>query len=327
MQSGTYCHNIDPEHNLNSLRNWLASVPSKQSPASGIALRLLSGTCFVVLAALVKDLASRYAISEIMFFRSACAIPPLLIYSCLIGRGRRDIIIRRPFAHLRRAIVGGGSMVLTFYAYATLPIVTAQSLIFLAPIISVGIAPLFGEHVCRWRVLSAAAGFVGVVLMIGAPMNMFGPADAEVSKMLGIACGLGSAALTAVSLMAIRDLSKTETPNSIALCFVVFCAMATLATLPLGWRLPGLIDFGLLCACGLVGAAGHLLLTTALARAEVSLLAPFEYFSILTTVLIGSVYFGEWPTTPELIGISLIVVGGSVAISRHVLSGPPEASA
>ncbi|MBT8460185.1 MAG: DMT family transporter, partial [Boseongicola sp.] len=60
----------------------------------------------------------------------------------------------------------------------------------------------------------------------------------------------------------------------------------------------------------LVGGVGQIFLTASYRNADASVVAPFEYASILMALGIGYVVFDEVPTAMMLIGIVLIVAAG-----------------
>ena len=47
------------------------------------------------------------------------------------------------------------------------------------------------------------------------------------------------------------------------------------------------------------------------------MLAPFDYASMIFAVLVGWLWFDEWPTTVMLIGAGLVIAGGGLIIWRE----------
>ena len=68
---------------------------------------------------------------------------------------------------------------------------------------------------------------------------------------------------------------------------------------------------------GLLGGVGQILLTSAYRWADVGVIAPFEYASILFALLIGYAVFDEVPTAPMLGGASLVIAAGVFIIWRE----------
>lgn len=90
-----------------------------------------------------------------------------------------------------------------------------------------------------------------------------------------------------------------------------------LATLPFGWVMPDPTTAALLVLSGILGGLGQILLTSSYRYADASLIAPFEYVSMLLAVLIGWFIFDEAPTATVLIGAALVIVAGILIIWRE----------
>ena len=68
---------------------------------------------------------------------------------------------------------------------------------------------------------------------------------------------------------------------------------------------------------GLAGGVGQILLTTSYRLADASLVAPFDYASMLLAIAIGYGVFGEVPTTQTLIGGGIVMFAGVLIIWRE----------
>ena len=73
----------------------------------------------------------------------------------------------------------------------------------------------------------------------------------------------------------------------------------------------------MLVTAGLMGGIGQILLTSAYRHADVSVIAPFEYASMLLAIGSGFFFFGEIPTLPTLAGAVLIILAGVIIIFRE----------
>jgi drug/metabolite transporter (DMT)-like permease len=73
----------------------------------------------------------------------------------------------------------------------------------------------------------------------------------------------------------------------------------------------------LLMGAGLLGGLGQIFLTASYREADASLVAPFEYASMLFALGIGYFVFGEVPTLTMLAGAALIVTAGILIIWRE----------
>ena len=74
---------------------------------------------------------------------------------------------------------------------------------------------------------------------------------------------------------------------------------------------------GLLILAGLLGGVGQILLTTSYRNTDASLIAPFEYTSMLLAIIVGYTVFGEEPGATTLAGGAMIVISGILIIWRE----------
>jgi len=77
---------------------------------------------------------------------------------------------------------------------------------------------LLSERLTIWRVGGLVLGFAGVIVLVWPELT---GGTLERTRLIGTGLGLISAILSALSLIMIRSLSRTESPGAIALYFVV----------------------------------------------------------------------------------------------------------
>jgi drug/metabolite transporter (DMT)-like permease len=80
---------------------------------------------------------------------------------------------------------------------------------------------------------------------------------------------------------------------------------------------PTAAEAALLVMCGLLGGLGQILLTSSYRHADASVVAPFDYASILFAIAIGWWVFDEMPTPAVLGGAALVVLAGVLIIWRE----------
>ncbi|RYE57469.1 MAG: hypothetical protein EOP20_07385 [Hyphomicrobiales bacterium] len=122
------------------------------------------------------------------------------------------------------------------------------------------------------------------------------------------------AATNALSRVQVKDLTRTEPPASIALSFALICSVVGFATSLLGWVDLTMTQFILLAGAGLLGGLGHVLMMESVARAPVSVLAPYEYTGIIWAFGFDLVLLGIVPTPWALAG-ALVVVGAAALVA------------
>src|SRR6202023_3668672 len=108
-----------------------------------------------------------------------------------------------------------------------------------------------------------------------------------------------------------------ETTSSIVFYFSLICAVAGLVTWPFGWVTPTNHELVALMCIGFLGGTAHILLTESYRSASASLLAPFDYTSMVWALVLGYAFFGEVPTTMIVLGSAIIAAAGIVVIWRE----------
>jgi drug/metabolite transporter (DMT)-like permease len=128
---------------------------------------------------------------------------------------------------------------------------------------------------------------------------------------------LGGAVFAALAQVFVRKLVNTEKTAAIVFYFSLTATVLSLVTLPFGWVWPTPTETALLVTAGLLGGLGQILLTSSYREADASLVAPFDYASMLFALAIGYFIFAEVPTVTMLGGAALIVVAGILIIWRE----------
>ena len=81
--------------------------------------------------------------------------------------------------------------------------------------------------------------------------------------------------------------------------------------LPFVWKTPeGLRDITYFCSLGVLGAMGHYFVARALAYAPANIVAPFQYMQLLGSVIVGYLFFGDFPDFLGWVGAAIIVGSG-----------------
>jgi drug/metabolite transporter (DMT)-like permease len=243
-----------------------------------------------------------------VFFRSAFALLPIVIFMTWRREFPRALATRKPLGHLVRSGLGATAMFASFAAVARLPVAEATLLAQLSPVaMAVGGVLLLGERFTLHRAAAFALVLAGVAALV---VPDLGESRGQV---LGYGLGVLAALLTAGALVTVRRISRTETAASIAFYFVLVTALAGLATLPLGWVAVSGPTLALLVLAGLFGGAAHICMTLALRYAEVSRLAPFEYVALIWPVLADLLIFGLPLSGGFLVALPLVLGGAALA--------------
>ena len=297
----------------------------------GIALKVASAFVFSLMSMSVKLQAEAFPIAQLVFFRSFFALAVLLFWLALLGQFPHALRTSRPFGHLTRSIIGSFGMFLGFASLALLPLADATALGFVAPLMTVALASVFlGESVRVYRWSAVAFGFLGVVVMLWEHLGV----GAERAGGLGVGLALGGAACSAFATIVTRRLVTTEETGAIVFYFSlmttivgVFALTAAViwrpewpgATMMMAqaWIAPSFGGFAALAAIGMLGGVGQILTTQSFRYADASIIACFDYTSMIFAVALSLVVFGDAPTVHVLIGSAIVALAGLFVIWRE----------
>lgn len=303
----------------------------------GIALKLLSTLLFAMMAGLVRHLGPVAPVGQMVFFRSAFAILPVVVIFAARGELRSAVYTRRPLGQLGRGLLSVCVMFTNFSALTRLPLADATAISFAAPLITVALAAIIlKEHVGLYRWTAVAVGFAGVIVMLIPHFDFghyatIGATTAAIGSMFAVT----SAICNAGTIIQTRRLTESETTSSIVFYFSLVCALAGLATLPFGWHYPTGGELAALILLGVLGGLAHLLLTESYRHAPASVIAPFDYASMLWALLLGYWLFGELPAPLVYVGGVIVAAAGLFVIWRErrpslrpagAAEGPPQAA-
>jgi drug/metabolite transporter (DMT)-like permease len=301
---------------------------TRLNPLRGIGLKISSVTVFTAMAICIKASAPHVPPGEAVFFRSFFAIPVILGWLAWEGNLRHGLDTLYPMGHVWRGLVGTTAMGLGFTALGMLPLPEATALGYAAPLLTVIFAAMFlGEQVRAFRLSAVFVGLVGVMIVLAPRMTVTSLGDASKLQTVGAFAAVLGAVFVALAQVFVRKLVNTETTAAIVFYFSITAATLSLVTLPFGWALPTPREAVLLVGAGFLGGIGQILLTESYRHAETSVIAPFEYVSMLLALVLGYLIFEELPTRAMLTGAALIVAAGLFIIWRERRLGIQRAGA
>jgi drug/metabolite transporter (DMT)-like permease len=290
--------------------------PSDPRPFTGIALKVLSTVAFTGMATLIKLVSDRYPVGEITFSRSFFALIPVGFW---VGWRHFPKIFRtsRFGGHVVRSIAGAGAMFLGFSALSLLPIADATAIGYASPLMTVVFAVLLlGErvHVYRWS--AVAIGLCGVLVILS---DYVGPEASHTThgSVVGAIFSLSGAIAGALAATQTRSLTRLEPAATIVVYFSSLTAVFSLFTIPFGWVMPDRLDAICLAIAGICGGIGQVLLTQSYRFGDASLIAPFDYTSMLWALIVSLAVFGTWPSSTVLGGAAIVIAAGLFVIYRE----------
>lgn len=284
-------------------------MSAEDSRLRAIATMLAAVAIFSFMDAVLKMLAARYPPMQVAALRGATSLP-FTLAPVLFARRYADLRAHRIRMHLLRGslsvLVLGGFIL----AVRELSLANAYALFLSAPLMVAALSvPLLREHVDWPRWIAILVGLGGVAAMLRVSASGLG--------MLGALAALGSAFAYALSALTVRVMTRSETTVSVVFWAVgVMTVISTLIALP-HWVPVGRSDFKWLAALGLLAAVGQYLLTEAFRRAPPSVVAPFEYTTLLWGVGFDRLIWNVLPAPRVWAGGAVVIASGLYLIWRE----------
>lgn len=275
---------------------------------------LLACAMFAIMGALVKVAADLDAsLSEIVLFRGIPSVLLLFVWA----RGTRRVI--RPTSwrfHIWRNVSGITSMWLGFFALSHLPLPTAISLNYTAPLFIAGWLLFFGgAQKDPVRVLAVAAGFLGVLGILRPSIQH----DQWLPALMGLMAG----GLAAIAMMQVRQLGQSGEPEwrTVILFSLGVCCSGLVGISIQGWHTTNPLALLALIGLGSAGLIGQLGMTRAFGLGSTLLTAALQYTTIIFAAFIGILVWGDRPAPLAWAGMALIIASGLMSVWRtHVES-------
>jgi drug/metabolite transporter (DMT)-like permease len=273
---------------------------------------------FSFMDALLKLLSAHYPPMEVATLRGAASLPFTVLPVLLAGRVR-DLAPRRWPMHLLRGALTAAVLGGFIYAVRVLSLANTYSVFLCAPLLVAAFSvPLLRERVGWRNWLAILVGLAGVLTMLH-------PTSAGLAS-LGALAALGGATAYALSAIAVRVLTRTDTTVS-----VVFWTIGLMTALAAGIAAPGWVAIApahwkWLLALGVLAAVGQYLLTEAFRSAPPSVVSPFEYTALLWGIGIDRVVWHVLPSARVLLGGGIVIASG-LYLAWHERSAPGHALA
>ncbi|MGB3247257.1 MAG: DMT family transporter [Sulfitobacter sp.] len=285
-------------------------------PSFGVALKVGAILLFTTMAAIIKSIADEVPAGEAVFFRSFFAIPVILVWLWQRGQLSVGLKAQNPMGHVWRGLFGTIAMGLTFSGLGLLPLPEVTAIGFATPIFTVALAAiLLGEKVRIFRLAAVGIGLLGVMIILWPRFSHIG--TMEQTATIGALLILIATLMRSLVQIHIRQLVQTEHTAAIVFYFSATASLLALLTLPFGWVVPTPGTFGMLVLAGLVGGIAQILVTSAYRFGSASMLAPYDYTSMIFAIFIGYFVFEELPTLVMLCGAMLVIGAGGLVIWRE----------
>jgi drug/metabolite transporter (DMT)-like permease len=248
------------------------------------------------------------------FFQMVLTLPLLVT----VG-GARAFRAKRPWMNLLRGGLHAAATLLFFTAVKYMPLADVFAIYFVEPFMLTAMSALFlGEKVGWRRWLAIVVGFGGAMIVIQPSFAIFG-----LTSLLPVLCAF----LFALYLFLNRAIGDADPPLTMQTISGLGGTVFMVAALAIGHGM-GNADFvpalpgswwmlAILLVLGGISGYGHLLVVHAFRLAPLSLLAPFQYFEIISATVLGLVIFGDFPSASKWLGIAVVVGSGLFIIWRE----------
>ncbi|MFK8079094.1 MAG: DMT family transporter [Granulosicoccus sp.] len=250
------------------------------------------------------------AVMQILALRS-CLIVSIL-GAVFVYRGKAAQLKPNNFkAHLGRGLVGFTAPLCFFYGITHIPLTDAVVIFFTSIFFVTLLSIVFlGEKVGVHRWASIVVGFSGVLIVVGPK----GGGD-----IIGYVLVLIASMAYSILFTSGRYLSATESVPSLVFSFNVSVGIVSLILLPWFWTELTQMHYLRIAVLAIFALGGHYLITLAFSMAEASVLAPFEYTSVIWAVLFDILVWQISPALSTLIGALIIIGSGLYIVHREAL--------
>ena len=282
--------------------------PSAGSHLQGIGLVVLMTICFSSLDASAKYFTTELPLWVLLWGRY---VFNFFFVALFFFRGAPADIIRTRNLKIQvlRSILLVSATLTFWLALMFLPLADCVVILFVSPLLVTTLAvPLLGENVGRHRWTAVILGFIGVLVVMRPGLTIFN----WVSVLPFV-----TAFLYAGVQISTRILGRTDATLTTLLYSSAGGAIVSTIIVLFFWVTPSLQQWLVLCWLGFLGALGHYLMIKAYWLAPASLLAPFDYTSLIWATVLGFVVFGDLPDTWTVLGGVIIMLSGLYLLRRE----------
>lgn len=274
---------------------------------SGIVLTMFSYFLFSMQDASVKWLVTAIPVPQILFIRSVT-----ILTLCLVV-GRRQVVVdawRSPVLKpmFLRNILLLAAWLCYYNAARELGLAELTTLYYASPIlITILAVPILKEDVPPLRWVAVVVGFVGVLVACD-------PMGTGMKLSLPVLLALQAATFWAIATVLLRKTALQErslVQMTLSSCFfILFTGLA----MTVYWVPLKLTDVLLMAGTGVIAGMGQYAMFEGMRRAPVSVLAPFEYSSLVWAFILGFLIWGDIPDGGVIFGAALIFSAGMIVL-------------
>jgi len=277
---------------------------------------LFFGMIFIDLYGVIgKSLGSYYSTPQLTVFRNLFALIPILGLAFLtkeLSDLFRKVNLRLMYLCSLRGICFLSVQFFYFISIINMDFAIATTLCFSSPIFIILLSVIvLSEKVGIYRWAAVAIGFFGVILIMKPSSNIF-----TIYSIFPLLCALSWAAANVILKFIPEDASVLKI-NFYTLVFSVIGSIILLLISSRYTYIESFDHFSLLALMGILGGLASILFIFSYRSTSPSILAPFEYIGIPSSIFLGWVFFSEKPFGQLFPGALLIILAGLVIIWRE----------
>lgn len=283
-------------------------LESRERVLAGILFTAAAYFLFSAQDASIKLLVAGMTVWQIMFFRS---VTVLAACGAIGGRTLFADTANSPIVRpmLVRSAFTLAAWLCYYNAARSLQLAELTTIYYAAPIIvTVLSVVMLGETVPLLRWAAVFVGFVGVFIACD---------PARLGFSVPVLLVLAAALLWGIAVVLLRKTAMQErTTIQLVLnnfYFLLFSAVPAL----IWWRMPDAPQLMLLMSVGALGGVAQYMLFEGMKRAPVSIVAPFEYTSLVWAFALGFAIWGDVPRTEVFTGAALIIGAGLLIVGNE----------
>lgn len=216
--------------------------------------------------------------------------------------------------HVLRAALKLAALIAFFAAFARAPLADVTTIAFASPIfVTVGAWVFLGESPRALRIVAAAAGFGGVMLVLE-------PGRGTVE--IGLLFALLGAILTAVIQLILKPMSARDSTETLVAWNLIVTVPIAAVPAALVWTTPTTYEWALLALQGVLGAVAMGLVTRAFSYAEASLLVPIDFLRLPIVAVLGYAFFAQVVPINTWVG-GIVIFAATLLMARSARSRRP----
>ena len=265
--------------------------------------------CFSLLDAVQKTAIIYHSVFQLLFIKYCFVLILSLIESKRKNNFKFYISSNIKMQLLRSilSIIESGCFILSF---RYLSLADAHSIASLTPVLVVALSALIlREHVSLKIWIAIFVGFVGVLVIMRPGLSIFDP-----MSLIPLA---GAFFLSSYQIVT-RKVSETDS-NETSLFYTSIVGIILIGIIGYNFWQP-LMEYSFLffVAMGLFFSLGLYFQIIALSMSRAGIIQPFHYTLIFWAIILGYIFYDDFPDTPTLIGAFIITISGIYAMYQKI---------